>query len=146
MKIAVADAGDMIFDTGGSCAPEAFGSLRMGTGYYGDGEALVAAEECSNGYIEFTNFVPSDLDLVIDYTIDGTAEMGVDYEVIAEQITIPAGMSTAILPIVPISDELNEGDETIILHLFNPQSGYVYDEVGSDPGRQDRCRFQHQHN
>ena len=129
MKIAVADAGDMIFDTGVFMRTGSLGSLRMGTGYYGDGEALVAAEECSNGYIEFTNFVPSDLDLVIDYTIDGTAEMGVDYEVIAEQITIPAGMSTAILPIVPISDELNEGDETIILHLFNPQSGYVYDEV-----------------
>lgn len=129
MKIAVADAGDMIFDTGVFLETGSLGSLRLGTGYYGDGDALVAAEECANGYIEFTNFVPSDLDLVIDYYVTGTAEMGVDYEVIAEQITIPAGMETALLPIVPIADGLDEGDETIILNLYNPQSGFVYDEV-----------------
>ncbi|HCK21158.1 MAG TPA: hypothetical protein DHW15_03055 [Bacteroidetes bacterium] len=129
MKIAVADAGDYILDSGVFLETGSLGSLRIGTGYYGDGDALVAAEDCSNGYIEFTNYVPSDLDLVIDYHIEGTAEMGVDYEVIASQITIPAGMSTATLPIVPISDMLTEGDETVLLKLYNPQSGYVYSEV-----------------
>ncbi len=129
MKIAVADAGDFILDSGVFLETGSLGSLRIGTGYYGDGEALVAAEDCSNGYIEFTNYVPSDLDLVIDYYIEGTAEMGVDYEVIASQITIPAGMSTATLPIVPISDMVTEGDEIILLKLYNPQSGFVYGEV-----------------
>lgn len=129
MKIAVADAGDMVLDSGVFLKTGSLGSLRMGTGYYGDGDALVAAEECSNGYIEFTNFVPSDLDLVIDYSISGTAEPGIDYEVIAEQIIIPAGMSTAVLPIIPIADGDDEDVETIILSLYNPQSGYVYDVV-----------------
>lgn len=129
MKIAVADAGDMVLDSGVFLKTGSLGSLRMGTGYYGDGDALVAAEECSNGYIEFTNFVPSDMDLVIDYSIGGTAESGIDYEVIAEQITIPAGMSTAVLPIIPIADGDDEETETIILNLYNPQSGYVYDVV-----------------
>jgi PKD repeat protein len=129
MKIAVADAGDYIFDSGVFLKTGSLGSLRIGTGYYGDGTAALAAEDCSNGYIEFTNYVPSDIDLVIDFHIGGTAEMGIDYETIAEQITIPAGMSTAVIPIVPISDALDEDPETIILSLYNPQSGYVYDEI-----------------
>lgn len=129
MKIAVADAGDMAFDSGVFLETGSLGSLRMGIAYYGDGESNMAAEDCSNGYIEFTNYVPSDLDLVIDYSIGGTAIPGIDYEIIATQIIIPAGMSTATLPIVPITDGVTEGDETVILYLFNPQSLYVYDSV-----------------
>lgn len=129
MKIAVADAGDMILDSGVFLETGSLGSLRMGITYYGDGESNLAAEGCSNGYIEFTNYVPSDLDLIIDYYVGGTAVEGVDYETIADQIVIPAGMSTATLPIIPIADGLNESDETVILYLYNPQSLYVYDSV-----------------
>ncbi|MBC8172617.1 MAG: choice-of-anchor L domain-containing protein [Chitinophagales bacterium] len=129
MKIAVADAGDYILDSGVFLETGSLGSLRMGTAYYGDGTSIMAAEKCSNGYIEFINYLPSDMDLVFDYHISGTAENGVDYEVIAEQITVPAGLSTATLPIIPIEDTEAEGSETIILELYNPQSGYIYSTV-----------------
>lgn len=129
MKIAVADAGDMILDSGVFLKTGSLGSLRMGTAYYGDGESNSAAEGCSNGYIEFTNYVPSDIDLVINYYVGGSATEGVDYEEISSQIIIPAGMSTATLPIIPIEDALTESAETVILYLYNPQSLYVYDSV-----------------
>ncbi|MBC8048189.1 MAG: choice-of-anchor L domain-containing protein [Fimbriimonadaceae bacterium] len=129
MKIAVADAGDGIYDTGVFLKTGSLGSLRMGTGYYGDGDAIGAGEKCSNGYIDFINYVPGAEDLVIDYHISGTAINGSDYELIGEQITIPAGMTNAILPIIPIEDAEDEGVETIILQLYNPQSGYIYNTL-----------------
>lgn len=129
MKIAIADAGDMILDSGVFLETGSLGSLRMGVAYYGDGESNTAAEDCSNGYIEFTNYVPSDMDLVLDYYVGGTATFGEDYETIDNQVIIPAAMSTATLPLVPIEDGISEPDETVILYLYNPQSLYVYDSI-----------------
>lgn len=132
MKIAVADAGDGAYDTGVFIKTGSLGSLRMGAGYYGDGAAAGAGEKCSNGYIEFTNYAPGTEDLVIDYHISGTAVNGTDYETIADQITIPAGMSTATLPVIPLDDDIEEGIENIVLEMYNPQSGYVYNTLTFD--------------
>lgn len=129
MKIAVSDAGDQVFDSGVFLETGSLGSLRMGANYYGDGSALAAEENCANGNLEFINYLPGAEDLVFDYHISGTAVNGEDYELINDQITIPAGFSSAILPIVPIIDSETEGDETIILDLFNPQSGYIYNTI-----------------
>lgn len=129
MKIAVADAGDGILDTGVFLKTGSLGSMRLASNYYGEGYSVMAEEECTNGYLEFTNLVPGSSDMVLDFHISGTAVNGEDYELIDDQVIIPAGFSTALLPIVPVEDVELEGDETIVLQLYNPQSGYIYQTI-----------------
>lgn len=129
MKIAVADAGDGIFDTGVFLKTGSLGSLRLASNYYGEGYSTMAQEKCTNGYLEFTNLAPGTADMVLDFHISGTAVNGEDYELIDNQVIIPAGFETALLPILPIEDSETEGDETIILQLYNPQSGYIYQTI-----------------
>ncbi|WP_158563336.1 Calx-beta domain-containing protein [Chitinophaga silvatica] len=56
-------------------------------------------------------------DVVIDYTIAGTAVNGVDYHTISGQATLQAGQSQVLIPIEVVDDEIIEPTETVILHL-----------------------------
>ena len=67
--------------------------------------------------------------LVIDYHIAGSATNGVDYEMLPGQITIPAFVSEGIIEVNPIPDAVDESLESVVLYLFNPQSGFVYDTL-----------------
>src|SRR5207245_3685028 len=55
--------------------------------------------------------------LVVNYTLSGTASNGVDYVTLPGSITIPAGQSFAVLPIVAINDLFVEGNRTVILTI-----------------------------
>lgn len=129
MKMAIADASDAILDSGVFLETGSLGSLRMMHEAYADNGLSFAVEKCANGYFKLTNEVPSSEPLVIDYMIAGSAVNGVDYETIPEQLTIPAWDSVGYINIVPIHDGVDEVFESVILYLYNPQSGYVYDTL-----------------
>jgi hypothetical protein len=77
----------------------------------------------------FTNWGPKDaLFLVqsygdtsdtftVTYNISGTASNGVDYEALPGSVTIPAGQSQALIPIVPIDNGPPYAPKTVILTL-----------------------------
>src|SRR5579859_709081 len=58
--------------------------------------------------------------LNVYYTIGGTASNGVDYAMLPNIFSIPAGMSSAEITVSPMGDPLVEGDETVVLHLAAP--------------------------
>jgi protocatechuate 3,4-dioxygenase beta subunit len=56
-------------------------------------------------------------DLVVNYTMAGTATEGVDYTGTTGSVTIPANTTTNYVTITPVNDTIPEGVETIIMNL-----------------------------
>jgi len=50
----------------------------------------------------------------------GTAKNGIDYESVANQVLFAAGQSEAVIKILAKSDDLVEGDETVVAELIQP--------------------------
>ncbi|WP_414561674.1 MULTISPECIES: phytase [unclassified Anabaena] len=57
--------------------------------------------------------------LTVNYTIEGTATNGVDYNSLTGVATILAGQTFADIEVIPVDDDLVEGDETVILKLVD---------------------------
>ena len=55
--------------------------------------------------------------LTVNYTVSGTATIGADYQTLVGNVVIPANVSMAPIMIIPIDDNLVEGNETVILSL-----------------------------
>ncbi len=62
-------------------------------------------------------------DLVVNYTMGGTATNGTDYTLLPGTVTIPAGATGVDIPVTVIDDTLVEGIETIILNV-SPSADY----------------------
>ena len=83
---------------------------------------------CVTNYISGTNTATflvhrntgTNSDLTVYYCIGGTATNGVDYETIPNWVTIPVGMTYALIPIVPLnSDSSYRSYDTVILKLMS---------------------------
>ncbi len=129
MKMAIADASDGILDSGVFLETGSLGSLRMHHETLADNGLSFAVEKCADGYFKIINEIPCAEPLVIDYHIAGSADNGIDYETITEQLTIPAWDSVGYIYINPIFDGVDEVTESVVLYLYNPQSGFVYDTL-----------------
>ncbi len=108
LKLAVADANDDIFDSGvfieGGSLTSATTTAVTATGTSG---LPYCIRGCAPGDFVFTTPVAQDTDIVIHYTISGTAVNGYDYGLIPDSATILAGAtSTTVfintLPVTPI--------------------------------------------
>jgi gliding motility-associated-like protein len=79
-----------------------------------------AAEPATNG--AFTISLPTGVtvsnDILVHYTLTGTALNGTDYTIPATTI-IPAGQHSVAVPVTVIDDKIIEGDETVKLTLTN---------------------------
>jgi Calx-beta domain/Domain of unknown function (DUF4114)/von Willebrand factor type A domain/RTX calcium-binding nonapeptide repeat (4 copies) len=60
--------------------------------------------------------------LTVNYTIDGSASNGIDYQKLENSVTFAAGSDTAIINIRPIDDQFAEGTETVKLKLVDNSS------------------------
>ena len=69
-------------------------------------------------------------DLIVNYTMSGTATEGVDYTALSGTATIPAGSAGVFVNVIPINDTTPEGVETIIMNL-TPAPGTYGVRVGS---------------
>lgn len=92
-----------------------------------------AGENNNPGRIAITRNGPYASPLTVPFTIGGTAERGVDYDIYKDGVLIPAGVNqviidveslTANLDIVPIADGVLETSETMSLTV-SPSSNYV---------------------
>ena len=76
----------------------------------------------------------TNLPLTISYSLGGTAIQGSDFIPIhgpaPYMVEIPAGASSALIPILPIDDEAVEGTETVVMTLL-PSLDYVYGAANS---------------
>ena len=69
-------------------------------------------------------------DITVKYTVGGTATAGSDFTIAdSGTVTVPAGATTATIPVTIVDDSVQEGSETVVLK-FTGSAGY---KVGS-PG------------
>jgi len=71
--------------------------------------------------------------LTVWYLPGGTALNGVDYARLAGQAIIPAGRESVEIFVLPVLDNLREGDETVIAQLIVPPLGAPIDPYRIDP-------------
>ena len=55
--------------------------------------------------------------VTVNYTLNGTAQNGTDYQNLSGSVTISAGSSSASITLTPIDDSSVEGSETAVLSL-----------------------------
>jgi gliding motility-associated-like protein len=121
IKLAIADAGDGILDSGVFLEANSFGTnaFTIDVEYTIPGNQPYAVEGCSDALVHFSIPQPLASDFVLNYIIDGTATNGVDYLLIPDSIIIPAGQTSTTLPISPIYDGIVEGTEEVWLIFTN---------------------------
>lgn len=117
IKLAIADVGDHVYDSGVFLEAKSFGtgSLRTEVATVSlDGQLT---EGCAGGTVTFSLPTPATADFPIDYNIWGTATNGVDYAAVSQNLFIPAGQTELVLHIDPIEDGIVEGVETIAIDV-----------------------------
>ena len=119
IRLAIADAGDRIYDSGVFLKE---GSFSAGGGITVGFSGVSISEGCSNQYIIFSrvNLANNSSPIGATYTIGGTAAEGVDYDAFPTSVTIPAGQDTVMVPISVFLDNLTEPVETIIVNMDQP--------------------------
>ncbi|WP_338022527.1 FG-GAP-like repeat-containing protein [Argonema antarcticum] len=81
-------------------------------------DANAAESGNDTGKFTFTRTGSNNDNLIVNYSVAGTATKGADYNAfITGTITIPAGQDSASISITPIDDVLFEKDETVTVHI-----------------------------
>ena len=94
-----------------------------------ESESSEVREDAGTVNLEVVVDPPSAASYALNYTLDGTATSGSDYTALSGTLTVPAGATTATIPVTVIDDSVPEGSETVVLSL----SGGSDYQVGS-PG------------
>jgi gliding motility-associated-like protein len=113
IRLAVSDASDGAFDSAVFLEAKSFGTGSLEVDISTVSLDGTLAEGCEPGQLSFS--LPNNVEqnLIIDYTIFGTAENGVDYEFIPDDLFIAAGDSSVTIPVIVFDDGIIEGIETI---------------------------------
>ena len=80
-----------------------------------------ASENGTPGVVTFTRTGTAGA-VTVNFTLGGSATEGSDYAFLPRAITIPAGQSSATLPIQPIDDSETESPETVVVRLAGSTS------------------------
>lgn len=113
IKLMIADVGDPNYDSGVFLEAKSFGTGTIDVNAATISLDGTITEGCSNGSFTFSVQQEVEEDLLLDYTIIGQAENGVDYEFIPEDLFIPEGESSLTVNINGIVDDIDEGLEGI---------------------------------
>jgi len=70
-------------------------------------------------------------DLLVKYTLAGTADSGIDFEALSGEVTILAGAKTARILVTPKADGVPEEPETIILTLLTDRKYVTVPKKGA---------------
>lgn len=85
-----------------------------------------ATEGESTGTLVFSRDGSLTQSLTLNYAVSGSATPGVDFQSIGGAITIPAGLASTSLAIVPIADNIAEPTEFVTVTL-GAAAGYAID-------------------
>lgn len=119
IKLIIADVSDAAWDCAVFLGTDGFAAQNYQgispTINYAIASSTTAYEDCATNNFIFSIANPSPNPTVINYTIAGTATSGTDYPAIPTSVTIPAGQTTASVPITFLPDGITEGTETVLL-------------------------------
>ncbi|MFZ6051974.1 choice-of-anchor L domain-containing protein [Halocola ammonii] len=118
IKIVIADGSDSILDSGvflegGSFTSELI-SLDLDLGAVGVNDSTVY-EGCGQNNFVFTRPEGNSSATAVDLTITGSAENGVDYEELPDQIFFPEDVYSVEVPFTTFEDALDEGVESLTI-------------------------------
>jgi hypothetical protein len=68
--------------------------------------------------------------LQVFYTLSGTAQNGMDFLQLPEVVGLPAGASNVLVEVLPVDDDLAEGNEFVVLSL-SPSPDFSYNVLKS---------------
>ncbi len=130
LKLAVGDATDDIYDSGVFLEAGSFVSntATINTAYFASGYSTTY-EGCASATVTFNFTTPYVGSAMFDYVISGTATNGVDYQFLPGSVGVPAGGTSASIQIIPIQDNIVEGQETVIIELYLPCSTTPYASI-----------------
>jgi gliding motility-associated-like protein len=143
IKLAISNVGDQLYDSGVFLEANSFTSEAVQVAVATvTGDDLVY-EGCTTAdfmFIRPQNQV--DEELIINYTIGGTATMGVDYNDLPNPVVFPIGVDTVILTLNPFQDGISDNNETVIITatvisscgdtLISQGTLYIMDEIAID--------------
>ncbi len=124
IRLAIGDGEDAIYDSAVFLKANSFnaGGTAAVAAYSPISDSNLVYESCNDAYFLFER-TSDDLeeDVTINFQIDGasTAQEGIDFANIPNSIVIPAGEMEFLLPIDVLSDDLQEGNESLIIELDN---------------------------
>lgn len=140
IKLAIANAVDQALDSGVFLEANSFSSEAIQVAVATvTGDDLVY-EGCTSAnflFIRPQNQV--DEELIINYSIGGTATQGVDYNDLPNPVVFPIGVDTVVLTLNPFQDGISDNNETVIITavvisacgdtLISQGTLYIIDEI-----------------
>ncbi len=132
LKIVIADGNDDVVDSG--LFLEAASLSTSGVNVIASVDTTVGGisypnmvEACKNGSFCFIRAGLNTDTSVVKFLIQGSAINGVDYNHIADSLVFYPGDTAFCVPIIPVSDGLNEGLESVIIRvIYTSCSGTSY--------------------
>ncbi|MCE9591656.1 MAG: hypothetical protein K8S99_14160 [Planctomycetes bacterium] len=82
----------------------------------------------TNGTFTVTRNGNTTADLIVKYSVSGKAKKGTDYVTLTGTVTILAGQTTATITVTPLTDAVNDPNETVKLTL-KTSSAYAIDSL-----------------
>ena len=127
IKIAIADAGDHILDSGVFLEANSFSTdaIDIIVSYT---SGSTAAEGCSQAIVTVTIGNPPAANLPVNFTVTGTATAADFTTSIPTSVTIPAGQTQTSFTLNPILDGLTEGTEYVVF-AYTGTCGVFYDTL-----------------
>ena len=117
IKLAIADAGDEIFDSGVFLEAKSFGTGTVDVALNTISLNGVVTESCADAEIVFSLEQAPEEDYVVDVNIFGSATDGVDYPSLPTEFIIPAGSNELVVPFTAFEDNVVEGEEFIAFEV-----------------------------
>lgn len=117
IKLAIADAGDEIFDSGVFLEAKSFGTGTVDVALNTISLNGVVTESCADAEIVFSLEQAPEEDYVVDVNIFGSATDGVDYPSLPTEFIIPAGSNELVVPFTAFEDNVLEGEEFIAFEV-----------------------------
>ena len=140
IKLAISNVGDESLDSGVFLEAGSFSSAAVDVAVATVSGDTTIIEGCTYADFIFTR-PPGQVNdtLIINYTIGGVAQEGIDYNTLINPITFLPGEDTVIINLTPIQDGITEGFESVVItvDIINPcgdtitSSGTIY--IGEGP-------------
>jgi gliding motility-associated-like protein len=140
IKLAISNVGDQSYDSGVFLEAGSFSSAAVDVAVATVSGDTTIVEGCTFADFIFTRPAGQLNDtLIINYTIGGVAQEGVDFNNLINPITFLPGEDSVVINLTPIQDNITEGFESVIIsvEIINPcgdtiiSSGTIY--IGEGP-------------
>ena len=120
IKIAIADVGDCVYDSGVMLEQGSFTGGNVFLSSHTSSNDTVAVKGCTTATVLFTLANPPLNDTTIYFTIGGTATDSIDYAYLPDSIVIPAGQTVDSITIIPLLDTGSIILQTVIIGVTFP--------------------------